>query len=75
MPGSVPFDEIRKQPDNATSNRDNSTNETTNADSGYLSELTLTDKLNKKLLCSYLQRINEEDKSAAEGALKDKGNP
>lgn len=28
-------------------------------------EPTLTDKLNKRLLCSYLRRLNEEDQAAA----------
>lgn len=39
--------------------------ENTNSDSQTLQslqqDLTLTDKLNKNLLCSYLKRLNDED--------------
>lgn len=54
---------------NSDSNKDtkcikNSSNN--NSESGqYLENLTLTDKLNKRLLCSYLRRLNEKDIEAA----------
>lgn len=58
MPGSISPSENKSIPDNTSANRESETSEQ------QPQELTLTDKLNKRLLVSYLERLNNESKGA-----------
>lgn len=54
---------------NSNSNKDTKYTENSSNNNSepvhYSENLTLTDKLNKRLLCSYLRRLNEKDIKAA----------
>lgn len=56
MPGSISPTE--KNP----STQDNSSSTNRESETSHPQELTLTDKLNKRLLVSYLERLNNESK-------------
>lgn len=58
MPGSISPSEKNQN------TRHNSSSTNPESETSYKQELTLTDKLNKRLLVSYLERLNKESKEA-----------
>lgn len=68
MPGSTSHTEKNQstQDSSSSTNQESGTSSET-----YKQELTLTDKLNKRLLVSYLERLNNESKEAEEQPSND----
>lgn len=63
MPGTIAPNDSKKDNPNLVENTANRTVDSSenSEQSERTDEPTLTDKLNKRLLCSYLQRLKDED--------------